>query len=427
TTMEEILKVLQNIQNELAQQKQDIKSMEENIKEAINKNIDEKFNRFEAKTNQLEQKIEEQQKTIDYLDKKLRRKNIIFFGVPETENSYEDLIKSILDILNKTMKIECPKWEIETVARLGKNTGKVRPVVVTITTTSRKLEILKLKKSLENTGIYIKEDYSAAVLQKRKELQEELQRKRLSGEKVMLRYDKIVQIKPREKQTYKPKGAISNKRYLSESPEAVHFDKMSNNEEQSKQIPKKNKSQTITTKSNSDQSLFKPRLSRASKKLSNAPPSSPLPTRPVPVGDADQNPLEKTYYTDNNSEYNKLYIATYNVRTLLSYSRLLELSDALKDINYDVIGLSETRRFGNSIEEHEDFILYYMGQTPGLYGVGFILQPAKKSRISYGENTNSTLKNYKEIHAYKESLNGNLKHLIASQQSYTVQQIHDEI
>ncbi|KAF9412452.1 hypothetical protein HW555_009055 [Spodoptera exigua] len=166
-------------------------------------------------------------------------------------------------------------------------------------------------------------------------------KKRLSGEKVMLRYDKIVQIKPREKQTYKPKD---------------------HNEFHA----------TFTAKSNSDQSLFKPRLSRASKKLSNAPPSSPLPTRPVPVGDADQNPLEKTYYTDNNSEYNKLYIATYNVRTLLSYSRLLELSDALKDINYDVIGLSETRRFGNSIEEHEDFILYYMGQTPGLYGVGFI-------------------------------------------------------
>ncbi|KAF9415091.1 hypothetical protein HW555_007181 [Spodoptera exigua] len=167
--------------------------------------------------------------------------------IPEKENNYEDLLKSILDIINTTMRIACPKWEIETVTRLGKYKNKTRPVVVTTTTTSRKLEILKQKKRLENTGIYIKEDYTPAVLIKRQELQEELQRRRTSGEKVMLRYDKIVQIKSRDKQTYATKSTNCNKRFLSESPETAHKEKVPNIEERLKQIPKKNKSQNITS------------------------------------------------------------------------------------------------------------------------------------------------------------------------------------
>ena len=39
-----------------------------------------------------------------------------------------------------------------------------------------------------------------------------------------------------------------------------------------------------------------------------------------------------------------IYIAIYNVRSLLSYERLLELEEAVKEIKYDVIELFETRR-----------------------------------------------------------------------------------
>ncbi|CAH2096389.1 unnamed protein product [Euphydryas editha] len=244
--MEEIMKILHNIQQDLTHQKRYMKDMEENIKEAINKNIDDKFNQIEIKTNQLEQKIEAQQKTIDFIDKQMRKRNIIFFGVPELEKNYEDLLRVILEVINEKMNVICQNWEIETVARLGKNKGKIRPVVVTMTTTSRKLQILKNRKALENTSMYIKEDYTPAVLQKRKELQGELQRRRLSGEKVMLRHDKIVNFKSQKEIFYTPKGA-SNKRSLSESPGTEIIQKLPNNEEQTKQIPKKNKSQNITS------------------------------------------------------------------------------------------------------------------------------------------------------------------------------------
>lgn len=89
------------------------------------------------------------------------------------------------------------------------------------------------------------------------------------------------------------------------------------------------------------------------------------------MGDVDRNPLQNKY----------LYVATYNVKTLSTYCHLLELNEALKNIKYDVIGLAETRRLGNFIEEYGNFILYYMGQTPGLYGVGFMVNKRLKNSI----------------------------------------------
>ncbi|VVD05634.1 unnamed protein product [Leptidea sinapis] len=154
------------------------------------------------------------------------------------------------------MDILCPKWEIETVKRLGKYNGRVRPVIVTTTTTSRKIQLFKKKKTLENTGIYIKEDYTPAVLQKRKQLQEELQLKRLSGKKVMLRYDKIVELNPQKQHTY-----VSKKRLLSECPEAENKGKTLNKEDQAKQAHKKNKAQNIRNFLNSSQFNTTPKAS----------------------------------------------------------------------------------------------------------------------------------------------------------------------
>ncbi|CAH2096743.1 unnamed protein product [Euphydryas editha] len=146
------------------------------------------------------------------------------------------------------MEIPCQKWEIEHANRIGKNTGKIRPVVVTITTTSRKIEILKKKKSLDGTNIYLKEDFPPNVLQKRKELQEDLKRERESGKRVILRYDRIVTLKTRECEIRTPTKRNINKRLMSISPEeAVKETGTESNNERTKQVTKRNKSQTITS------------------------------------------------------------------------------------------------------------------------------------------------------------------------------------
>ncbi|GBP81973.1 Craniofacial development protein 2 [Eumeta japonica] len=73
-----------------------------------------------------------------------------------------------------------------------------------------------------------------------------------------------------------------------------------------------------------------------------------------------------------NIRYDKLIIRHNNA----------DASECLKNINFDVIGLVEIRKLGNTIEEHDEFIFYYIEETPGLYGVGFIVKKYLKRYIT---------------------------------------------
>jgi endonuclease/exonuclease/phosphatase family metal-dependent hydrolase len=70
-----------------------------------------------------------------------------------------------------------------------------------------------------------------------------------------------------------------------------------------------------------------------------------------------------------------------NTRTLRTQERLAELEQALQKIKWDILGLSEVRRLGEEIQEYQDFILYYRGETKGLHGVGFMVKKHLKDYI----------------------------------------------
>lgn len=103
-----------------------------------------------------------------------------------------------------------------------------------------------------------------------------------------------------------------------------------------------------------------------------------------PRGKLDHHPLSNNNKSTKPKKHkeNILKICTYNVRSLSSTEKYLELSYALENIHYDVIGLSEVRRMGCNIEEYNDCILCYIGQTKGLYGVGFLIKRALKNNIT---------------------------------------------
>jgi exonuclease III len=102
------------------------------------------------------------------------------------------------------------------------------------------------------------------------------------------------------------------------------------------------------------------------------------------VEEYDHNPLKSSQKENEKliqRSINQLHILTYNVRTLMSYDRIIELEKTLTNIKYDIIGISEVRRLGNTIEEYENFILCSTGQTQGRHGVGFIIQKYLKQYI----------------------------------------------
>lgn len=169
-----------------------LNEQEERITSKINENIDKKFEYINKKIEKINETNEEQEKRLTLVEKQIRERNLIFFGVDEGENSYAELEDKVIATLNK-MDVNCSKNEIEIVRRMGKqNDGKIRPINFTLTTYGKKIIILKNKKKLEQTNIYLKEDFSPKILEVRKSLHEQLQKERSEGKMAYLRYDKIV-------------------------------------------------------------------------------------------------------------------------------------------------------------------------------------------------------------------------------------------
>ncbi|XP_022820587.1 uncharacterized protein LOC111352346 [Spodoptera litura] len=109
----------------------------------------------------------------------------------------------------------------------------------------------------------------------------------------------------------------------------------------------------------------------------------------VTVGEDDHYPPNTISPPNKNAfRYKKqqtekyIYIATYNTLSLRTEESLQELLHSLRDIKWDIIGLSEVRRYGEAIEEHDNFILYHKGETPGRHGVGFLIKKTLKNSIS---------------------------------------------
>ncbi|GBP30708.1 hypothetical protein EVAR_75932_1 [Eumeta japonica] len=82
-----------------------------------------------------------------------------------------------------------------------------------------------------------------------------------------------------------------------------------------------------------------------------------LPRRLVPTGDLNRQPLTKKCKVYN--------IATLNTRTLWTHESLLELENALQNIKFDILGISEMRKHEEKIE-YTDYILYQKGKTAGM-------------------------------------------------------------
>ncbi|GBP68635.1 Muscle M-line assembly protein unc-89 [Eumeta japonica] len=92
-----------------------------------------------------------------------------------------------------------------------------------------KIKIIKQKRALKDTNYYIKEDYPKYVLEKRKELQEQLKREREKGVRAKIIYDKLII----------PKN--NTKRKFPTSPENV----IKTNMDKNSRVNKKNKIQQI--------------------------------------------------------------------------------------------------------------------------------------------------------------------------------------
>lgn len=89
-----------------------------------------------------------------------------------------------------------------------------------------------------------------------------------------------------------------------------------------------------------------------------------------------------TQKSSNNSKCaSKFFVSTFNAQSISNDSFLLEFQNALKEINYDVIGLSEVKRIGEGRLDMDGFILFYKGIERRRGTVGFAIKSKWSNNI----------------------------------------------
>lgn len=129
--------------------------------------------------------------------------------------------------------------------------------------------------------------------------------------------------------------------------------------------------------------LYKYQLQQGTQSHKIIPPTqhdqTSLPQQLVTAGRTDHHPLTKN---------KKLHIATLNTRTLRTPESLLELEEALKNLNWDILGISEMRKAGEAIEEHlmlcdTGYVIFNKGETGGQRGGGFMVKTHLKNILDF--------------------------------------------
>ncbi|KAI8423456.1 hypothetical protein MSG28_012588 [Choristoneura fumiferana] len=144
----------------------------------------------------------------------------------ERGKSEGELVDYIKDLI-VDMGVHMDSHEISNVYRIGiKSKNKNRPVVASITTRWKKHIILKNKTSLP-PGIYVKEDYSKEILEKRKQLQPQLEEENKKGNIAYIKYDKLIVLKQ------KGNNREKRKRVTSDSPKSSAQKKVNKNQDSS--------------------------------------------------------------------------------------------------------------------------------------------------------------------------------------------------
>ncbi|XP_013174261.1 PREDICTED: uncharacterized protein LOC106122718 [Papilio xuthus] len=188
--MEQQFKMLLD-QMKLEMQKQTIE-----LKESITKNImdkiDEKLSPLITENNKLKKKVEDLENEIEYLKRGNKENNIIIYGLEESEKSTSDLFQKITYTLKNESNVHLQESEVNKIRRLGKQkvSSKPRPVLCVLINKWKKDEILKGRKNLKT--IYISEDYTKEVLEKRKALIPRLQEEKRKGKVAFIKYDQLI-------------------------------------------------------------------------------------------------------------------------------------------------------------------------------------------------------------------------------------------
>lgn len=161
---------------------------------AITKNVmealDDKLKVLTEENINLKTRVSNLEQRISILEKEKRKKNLVFFGIEEKGKKELELVDFVKEILEDS-GTHIDSQEISNIHRIGTNSEKNRPIIISLTTSWKKHLILKNKRNLPK-NVFVNEDYPKEVLETRKQLKPQLEEERKNGNIAFIKYDKLI-------------------------------------------------------------------------------------------------------------------------------------------------------------------------------------------------------------------------------------------
>lgn len=174
------------IANEMKTVTNEIKEIKTSLAEAT-KLTNEKISALETKLKEKDEEILALRKDFDVHK---RKNNLVLFNVEEKENPH-DLEEMVLTLLHKITKVEFYRNDLNDVFRIGKATGKCRPIIVSFVSHKKLLSVIAKKQLFRKEKMTISQDLPKEILDERKRLQPMISHLNNTGTKAVMRLDDV--------------------------------------------------------------------------------------------------------------------------------------------------------------------------------------------------------------------------------------------
>lgn len=162
-----------------------MKELKDSI-EKVNTNL---TSRVEEIRTTLENKHGEIVEKIEYIEKRIKRNNVVIFGL-ETNNYYtENLVQIVLAFFETKLNILVAPHEINNIYSVGRTHKK--PIVVEFISYLRKIDILKSAHKLKGTNIFINHDLTKTEQKENTILRKQLKLARTEDTKAYIKKNKL--------------------------------------------------------------------------------------------------------------------------------------------------------------------------------------------------------------------------------------------
>ena len=155
------------------------------------------FAKINASIIKITQDLNEAILKVDDLENRSRRNNLCFDGIPEDKNeTWMTTEHKIKQVLTDHLDVKTEDFSIERAHRVGKVKSqadyKPRTVIAKFLSYKTREQVLNKKKLLKGKNIFIREDFSDKIQEKRRELIPQMYEARRNNMIAFLRYDKLI-------------------------------------------------------------------------------------------------------------------------------------------------------------------------------------------------------------------------------------------